>query len=206
MRLFLLLIAAAGCEGPAATPPADFAVVSDQSSGLPMVILTSDSTTWSAGFVGPGMPTIGPYEVVTDQQAMHAGKPTRRLRFLGSDGGTADWPGIIIVAKAWNVSSYAGMRIRMTLPGRTDSVVNGAAPWVRIDDSNKQPVRLLTMQPGRTLTGTQDFTDYVDVFDVPADGVSAVFGTILDRDGTLWSGVATFELVDDTVPVSPYAM
>jgi hypothetical protein len=207
MRTLALLIMLAGCNDNNNPVAQDLtSALPDLSAGLPRLLFTSDSVSWLPGQVGAGMPTSRFYDVMVDTSTIYDNRPTAEMRYLGAGDFAMPWTGITI-ANPWPVTNYQGLRIRMSLYVKTDSVVNGAAPWIRIDDPAHMPILLANgFDPSEVLTGTHDFTLFTHVFDMPMNGAQAFFGMLLDRDGTVWSGVATFEQVDTSVALTPSQM
>jgi hypothetical protein len=205
----MMLIVLSGCSENNVPLAQDLSsALPDLGAGLPKVLFTSDSVSWLPGQVGAGMPTNRFYDVMVDTSTIYDNRPTAEMRYLGAGDFGMPWPGITIVGNPWPVTQYRGLRVRMSIYVKTDSVLNGAAPWFRIDDDSARMTVFLAngLDASEVLTGTQDFKLFIHVFDVPMTGTSARFGMILDRDGTVWSGVATFEEVDTSVALTPSSM
>ena len=159
------------------------------------------------------------YEAAADTTVLYMGEPTGRLRGRlattdagadpdAGDAGTDPPFGGLIALKSFALAPYLGNRVRMTGYIKTEGIptgTSGATLWLRFD--GPKIVRLANgIDPtDRSLKGTQDFTKFEHVVDVPETATGkAVFGAILNGEGTLWVGGVTFEVVDQSVPTTPF--
>ena len=55
---------------------------------------------------------------------------------------------------------------------------------------------------GRPIKGTNDWTRYEIVLDVPQPATNLAFGVLLDGQGKLWIDDIQFQIVDSSVPTT----
>jgi len=87
-------------------------------------------------------------------------------------------------------------RIRMTVWLRTEDVEDWAGAWLRVDRDDVA-VAFDNMQ-NRALRGTNEWSIYTIVVDVPPDATSLSLGVILSGSGRMWADDVKLEIVDPT--------
>ncbi len=101
---------------------------------------------------------------------------------------------------------YLGKRVRMTGYMKTKDVKEWAGFWFRVDQKGSQePLSFDNMKNGkkdRSITGTTDWTKYEIVLDVPAEASNIAYGALLSGTGQVWFDNLSFEIVDNSVPVT----
>lgn len=88
---------------------------------------------------------------------------------------------------------YLGKRIRLRALIKTESVDDWAGLWMRIDKKNA--TLAFDNMHGRAIRGTQPWTGYDVVLDVPADATSISFGIVLSGPGQVEINQLTVEPV-----------
>jgi hypothetical protein len=94
-------------------------------------------------------------------------------------------------------SQYAGQRVRLHAWVQSKDVADWAGLWMRVD-KGKATVGFDNMQD-RPIHGTQPWTAYDVVLDVPANATYISFGTLLAGSGAVWLNGVQFEVVGQDV-------
>ena len=97
---------------------------------------------------------------------------------------------------------YRGKRIKMTGWMKTKDVKNWAGFWLRIDKPESNVPFAMDNMGKRPIKGTNDWTQYEIVLDVPEKTSNLAYGALLDGTGKIWIDDITFEIVDETVPTT----
>ncbi len=101
---------------------------------------------------------------------------------------------------------FIGKRIRMTGYMKSKDVTSWASFWLRVDGKKKQQfLSFDNMHDGkkdRSIKGTTDWAKYEIVLDVPRKASNLAFGALLDGTGQIWFSKLSFEIVDNTVPLT----
>lgn len=97
---------------------------------------------------------------------------------------------------------YRGKRIRMTGWMKTENVKSWAGFWLRIDKPDSDIPFAMDNMGKRPIKGTNDWTKYEIVLDVPEETSNLAYGALLDGTGKIWLDDITFEIVDETVPTT----
>lgn len=96
---------------------------------------------------------------------------------------------------------YAGKRVRMTGYMKSADVGDWAGFWFRVDGEDGKQLSFDNMGD-RPVKGTTDWKKYEIVLDVPADSKDLAYGALLGGTGQVWFSNITFEIVDNSVPVT----
>ncbi|HEY6162589.1 MAG TPA: hypothetical protein VI112_15275 [Bacteroidia bacterium] len=110
--------------------------------------------------------------------------------------------GVGRIYQNFDAEKYRGKRVRMSGYIKTD-IVKGWAGF-RLDaymPGVKEPVVTDHMYD-RVVKGTSGWTKYDLVIDIPADASLIQLGMQLEGSGSAWFDNITFDIVDDTVPVT----
>ena len=97
---------------------------------------------------------------------------------------------------------YAGKRVRMTADIKSEILVGWAGMWFRVDGKGSRNFLAFDNMKNRPIKGTTDWEKYEIVLDVPSDARMVAYGVLLDGDGKVWLSNISFEIVDDSVPVT----
>jgi len=103
---------------------------------------------------------------------------------------------------------YLGKRLKMTGLVKTKDIAEWAGLWLRVDSKDKNiSLSFDNMKDGKTdrsIKGTNDWSKYEIVLDVPAEATKLVYGLIISGTGQLWFDEVNFELVDKSIPTTGY--
>jgi len=97
---------------------------------------------------------------------------------------------------------YFGKRVKMTGYIKTSDVVDHAAMWMRVDGKNADKSLGFDNMSNRPIKGTNDWTKYEIVLDVPAESIGIAYGVLIRSTGNVWLSGLSFEVVGDDVPVT----
>ncbi len=97
---------------------------------------------------------------------------------------------------------FANNRVKMTGYAKTESVIKSCGLWLRVDQiGTSRPISFDNMAD-RPILGTTTWTKYEIVLDVPANASLIAFGALLEGTGQIWFDNISFEIVDNSVPVT----
>src|ERR1035441_5971191 len=113
------------------------------------------------------------YRTGVDTQVLHYGRPSAYLASQVQDTG-----GFGTLMQSIAASKFAGKRIRLQAWVQSSDVASWAGLWMRVDKGTST-VAFDNMQT-RAIRGTQPWTSYDVVLDVPQDATGISFGTLLD--------------------------
>lgn len=140
------------------------------------------------------------YEPRVDEQIVHGGKYSGRIRFVGPE--QADGPKFGTLVQGFTPDTYRGQRIRYSGWVRTENADGGGAGlWMRIDGAKPKVLAFDNMQR-RWITGTTEWTKCEIVLDVPKEAAEIVFGALLHGKGTAWVDDLQIQEVDTSVPTT----
>lgn len=97
---------------------------------------------------------------------------------------------------------FLGKRVRMSGVLKTTDVKGWAGFWFRIDDAYNSVLGFDNMKDGkqdRSVIGTNDWTKYEIVLDVPQQATNLAYGALLSGTGQVWFDDITFEPVSTDV-------
>jgi hypothetical protein len=92
-----------------------------------------------------------------------------------------------------DAENYAGKRVRLRASVESQDVSEWAGMWMRVDKEQKS-VAFDNMQD-RAIKGTQSWSTYDVVLDVPEDATGISFGILLSGAGEVWVSHVTLEEV-----------
>ena len=141
----------------------------------------------------------GSYRIGIDREGLGHG---HAAAFLQS---TVQQPaGFGTIMQSIAAAKYAGKRIRFEASVRSENVSDWAGLWMRINRGTAI-VGFDNMQK-RPIKGSQGWTRYDVVLDVPADATDISFGALLTGPGELWLSQVKFDSVGaDVATTSPTA-
>ncbi|HTD36973.1 MAG TPA: S41 family peptidase, partial [Candidatus Limnocylindrales bacterium] len=102
-------------------------------------------------------------------------------------------------AENFDATPYRGKRVRISGVLRSEAA-RYAAFWMRVDGPSG--MQALDNMNGRALSGTQDWTPFATVLNVPSDAQKIFAGLLLQGAGTVWADDLRIEVVDSRVPVT----
>jgi hypothetical protein len=104
-----------------------------------------------------------------------------------------------ILSEAIPVDSYRGKRVRVSGYLRSADTASGSF-WLRVDGPSG--AESFDNMHDRALMGTNDWTPFAIVLDVPADAKVLVGGLLLQGHGTIWADDVRIDVVDSRVPTT----
>src|SRR5215469_6118784 len=135
------------------------------------------------------------YDTGVDKETINNGDPSAFLRST-----TSSTEGFGTLMQSINAANYAGKRVRLRAWVKSQEVANWAGVWMRVD-KDKTAVAFDNMQ-NRPIKGTQSWSMYDVVLDVPQDSTGISFGILLTGTGEVWINNITFEIVGGDIPVT----
>jgi hypothetical protein len=137
------------------------------------------------------------YDVGLDQTVVRTGRSSAYLR--SRPGGSS---GFGTLMQSCSGDILRGNRVRMSAWVKSDGVSRGAGLWMRVDGAYfKEPLAFDNMH-SRRIRGTQDWTRYEIVLDVPPEASRLAYGILLEGEGAVWLDDLSFEPVDASVPTT----
>ncbi len=145
------------------------------------------------------------YEMGTDVGAGQHGKNAATIRSIRQD---VNGYGNMVQSIASD--RYKGKRLRFTGYLKTKNVDQWAGLLMKVITKKKEPttgheygtIIAYDNMYNRFVNGTQDFTKYEIVLDVPDSATDIVFGARLTGAGQIWFDKLKFDVVDNNVPVT----
>ena len=128
------------------------------------------------------------YRTGIDSAVIHDGQPSA---YLQSQAPTTDGFGTLM--QTISAANYAGKRVRLRATVKSQDVGEWAGMWMRVD--KEQTMVAFDNMQDRAIKGTQPWTTFDVVLDVPQDATSISFGTLLSGSGKVWVNHVTFEAV-----------
>jgi hypothetical protein len=190
----LLSAALVACGGNTATPTADGGTQPAPvplPSGAMCPASTEALATWGLSGSTPSL-----YQSGFDTSMTCNGMPALHLESstaTGSDFGAMEG--------VKGPSAYAGTRVRLSAWVLTSNVTGWAGLWMRVDTAQTEGVAFDNMQC-RPLLGTTGWEEVQVVLDVVSDASEIAYGVLLADQGEVWVDGASFEIVDEFVPVT----
>jgi hypothetical protein len=108
-----------------------------------------------------------------------------------------DTGGFGTLMQSINASHYASKRVRLQTWVQANDVAGWAGLWMRVD-KGETVVGFDNMEQ-RAIRGTQPWTRYEVVLDVPADATGISFGALLNGRGEIWLNDVKFDVVGQDV-------
>jgi beta-lactamase regulating signal transducer with metallopeptidase domain len=135
------------------------------------------------------------YQTGIDKEAIENGQPSA---YLKSTVPVTDGFGTLM--QSIKAADYAGKRVRIRAWVKSQDVADSAGVWMRVD-KDKTVVAFDNMQ-NRAIKGTQPWTAYDVVLDVPADATGISYGVLLTGAGEVWINDVSFEVVGKEIPTT----
>ncbi|AQQ68435.1 hypothetical protein Mag101_12930 [Microbulbifer agarilyticus] len=126
----------------------------------------------------------------------------RQLNYLGDSNITllceSPTEGFITAMQQFSAEEFRGSRVRFSAQVKAEDVKGWSGLWMRIDATEKKAVAFDNMMD-RPIKGTQGWSPYEVVLDVPADGERISFGVLIENQGQVWLKDTEFEAVPTNV-------
>lgn len=135
------------------------------------------------------------YEIGKDENIKHNEQPSYYLKSISE---VTDGFGTIM--KYIEPGEYISKRVRMTGKIKSDNINNHAGMWMRVDGPDPNKSLQFDNMSDRPIKGTNDWTKYEIVLDVPENSAKIFYGVLISGAGQVWLGDFTFEVVGNDVP------
>ncbi|MBI2968981.1 MAG: hypothetical protein HYY40_14360 [Bacteroidetes bacterium] len=97
---------------------------------------------------------------------------------------------------------FRGKRVRMTGYMKSKDVIQWAGFWLRVDQPNSNTPLSFDNMHDRSVKGTSEWQKYEIVLDVPLNSSNIAYGALLAGTGQIWFDNLSFEVVDNSIPVT----
>jgi hypothetical protein len=135
------------------------------------------------------------YEIGVDEKVLFHDEPTNYLKYTS---GEADGFGTIM--KDIKPGEFLGKRIKLTGFIKSENIENSAGMWMRVDGNiTGQTLGFDNMQ-NRPIRGTNDWTRYEIVLDVPQNAARIFYGVLIAGKGEVWFNEISFDTVNISTP------
>jgi hypothetical protein len=135
------------------------------------------------------------YRTGVDMVTTYNGQPSVFLR-----NSLPDTDGYGTLMRTIDTKYYVGKRLRFRASIKSQDVGDWAGLWMRVDKQNTAVV--FDNMQNRPIKGTQSWSSYDVVLDVPADATSISYGVLLSGPGQLLINQVTIEMVDAETKVT----
>ena len=125
------------------------------------------------------------YEMVADTAVVHSGKWSARLDLIATRKTANEFGTLTQCVDATPYLESGQIHYEGWLKTK-DVGANGAAIWLRVDGAKEMSLSFDNMD-GRSLTGTNDWTNVVIDLPVPPQAATICFGVLLEDVGTVWA-------------------
>jgi len=98
-----------------------------------------------------------------------------------------------------SVEGYRGKRVQLTV--YTQNVSGWSGGWFRVDGEQEKPLAFDNMN-NRPIKGTNDWSKYTMVLDIPNNAVNMAYGALLFGNGKVWFDNLSFKIVDYKISVT----
>jgi len=140
--------------------------------------------------------TPSDYETGLDNRIVHSGTHSAYLRSIDEKA-----RGFATLMQQIKSDRYRGERLRFSAFVKSMDVRGSAGLWMRIDHSSGEVLAFDNMM-NRPIKGTNEWNHFSVVLDVPVKSEVIAFGILLNGHGQVWMDELSFEIVDESVPVT----
>lgn len=137
------------------------------------------------------------YEMGTDRGAGQYGKNAATIKSIDKE-----IEGFGTLMQQCIPVKYLSKRVRMSGFIKSENVSNWAGLWFRVDQAGTQKSIALDNMANRPIKGTNGWTRYELVLDIPKNASLIAYGALLNGTGQIWFDNITFEIVDDSIPTT----
>ncbi len=109
------------------------------------------------------------------------------------------------MTQTFAAEKYLGKRIRMTAFMKTKDVLGWTGFMLRVDQNGppgQNQIPAIDNMRDRQIKGSTDWKKHEIVLDVVANASNIIFGASLNGEGQIWFDNFSFEIVDNTVPLT----
>lgn len=136
------------------------------------------------------------YQATLDESVFHSG--TRSCCVTGAVKKPSGWTTLM---QDMGPADYLSKRLRMSFWLRTEDV-EFASGWMRVDGQGTGQILSFDNMCSRKIVGSHDWTEHQIVLNVPSESTKIAYGVILRGPGRLWLDEISFDVVDESVPVT----
>ena len=104
------------------------------------------------------------------------------------------------IMKNIHPEEFLGKKVRMTGYIKSENLKGYAGMWMRVDGEKPGTVLTFDNMYNRQITGSNDWTKYEIVLDVPDSSANIGYGVLVHGEGEIWFPGLTFEVVGNDVP------
>jgi hypothetical protein len=136
------------------------------------------------------------YVVDIDNSQAHSGKSCALYASVGEPKGFGT------IMQYFDPVDYRGKRLQLSGFVKSKDVKSWAGMWMRVDGPVQGQSLAFDNMANRPIKGTNDWTRYSIVLDIPESATNLSFGVLLDGQGKLWMDDLQFQIVDNAVPTT----
>lgn len=136
------------------------------------------------------------YEFSLDTDHFHSGKASGKITAK-----TKSPQGFGTLLQDFSADQYRGKRMKFSAFVKSENVAGWAGLWMRVEGAGQDVLGFDNMK-NRPITGTNDWSEYSIVLDVPQDAKLIGFGMLLSGEGSVWLDDASFDEVSTDTPVT----
>lgn len=140
------------------------------------------------------------YKAGIDHKVFNTGTGSASIRSAEEEYTPEDFATIM---QQFSAVSYLGKRMRFSAFVKAQDVEGWAGLWMRLDGTFNVTLKLDNMQ-NRPIKGTSEWNLYSCVLDVPMEAEIINIGMLLSGKGHIWMDNASFQEVDENVPVTEF--
>jgi hypothetical protein len=100
------------------------------------------------------------------------------------------------------LDKYIGKRVKLTGYIKTENIDKWAGMWMRVDGVVQGQTLGFDNMQNRPIKGTNDWTKYEIVLDVPISSTGIYYGVLIGGNGKVWLNEFSFEIVSNGVPTT----
>ena len=134
------------------------------------------------------------YEIGKDEKTMLNGETSYYLKSISENE-----KGFGTIMKQILPSEYLGKRLRMTGMIKSENIDDWAGMWMRVDGPSADKSLQFDNMFNRPIKGSNDWTKYEIVLDVPDSSSGIAYGVLISGKGQIWITNVKFEEVSKDV-------
>ena len=165
------------------------------SSDIPSTNMYGEYKTTNDWFKAGSKPNL--YEIGKDENVKYDNESSM---YLKSTSDVKDGFGTIM--KQISPDEYIDKRIRMAGMIKSENVGDWAGMWMRVDGPDYGKSLQFDNMYNRPIKGTNDWTKYEIVLDVPGNSTNIAYGVLVHGNGRVWLVNPIFEEVGNDVPTT----
>ncbi|CAB4396223.1 unnamed protein product [Rhizophagus irregularis] len=140
------------------------------------------------------------YQMGVDSAIFHGTAAVGSSGFIKSLSGV-NYSEFGTLMQRFTPKEFKGNRVQLSCFIKYENILGNAGLWMRVDTPKEQTLDNMLDRP---IKGTDNWTEFTNVLDVPKDAERIAFGILLKGDGHAWLDDCKFEIVDKSVPLTPH--